>query len=335
MDETALTSRMLLPRSDDGATYNGPFVIGYTFCFGLMGALAVQSFVYFTRFADDRKGVKALVVVTLLLETLMTIFAFHGFWTTSTASNENNNLATISIVWPYLALGPMTGLVTTLTHGFFCWRISIIRQSLRIPIGVMMLSLLQLTSVIYLEFTSALFPIGPPYTISSSGVYTFSPILVTWLGSSLICDLTITICMTLSLRPSKKQFQSNKSTLAKLTRLTIETGLVTTSAALLELILGTVFFDTMYHIAVFYLISKLYANCLLASLNFRLVLRNPSNPQTTVIVWDDPTSNSQERLPRSRAGHAMQLLANVQTDVESVVDPAYPQKNHLGSDIYT
>jgi len=186
----------------------------------------------------------------------------------------------------------------------------------------MTLSLVQLASIIFLEFTSELFPIGPPYTTSSSGASTFSPILVTWLGSSLICDLTITIYMTLSLRPSKQSFQSNKSSLAKLTRLTIETGLVTTLAALLELILGTVFFETMWHIAVFYLISKLYANCMLASLNFRLVLRNPSNPQTTVVVWDDSTSNSQPRLPRSRAGHAMQLLANVQTDVESVVDPS-------------
>ncbi|KIJ04869.1 hypothetical protein PAXINDRAFT_183038, partial [Paxillus involutus ATCC 200175] len=178
MDETALTFRMLLPRTDYGAIDNGPFVIGYTLCFGLMGVLAVQSFVYFTRFADDKKGVKALVMVILLLETLMTIFAFHGFWITSTYYvDEYPDSATLSLapnLWSFIALGPMTGLVTTLTHGFFCWRISIIRQSLRIPIGVMTLSLVQLASIIFLEFTSELFPIGPPYTTSSSGASTFS-----------------------------------------------------------------------------------------------------------------------------------------------------------------
>ncbi|KAF8841858.1 hypothetical protein BDN67DRAFT_1010254 [Paxillus ammoniavirescens] len=252
MAEIALTSRMLLPRSDYGAIDNGPFVIGYTFCFGLMGVLAVQSFVYFTRFADDKKGVKALVMVILLLETLMTIFAFHGFWTATTYSYDQpqyftgiSPLSFPQFQWSFLALGPITGLVTTLTHGFFCWRISIIRQSLRIPIGVMTLSLLQLVSIIYLDITSDLFPYS--YTTPVPGV---SPFIVTWLGSSLICDLIITICMTLSLRPSKKQFQSNKSALAKLTRLTIETGLVTTLAALLELILGTVSSDTMLHVAV-------------------------------------------------------------------------------------
>ncbi|KAF8833193.1 hypothetical protein BDN67DRAFT_1017846 [Paxillus ammoniavirescens] len=133
----------------------------------------------------------------------------------------------------------------------------------------------------------------------------------------------------MQLRPSKQLFQSNKSSLVKLTRLTIETGLVTTLAALFELIMGIVFADTMYHIAV-----SVPPNPD-ASLNFRLVLWNPSNPQTTVVMWDDSTSDSQPRLPRSRAAHVMQFLANVQTDVESVVDPADPQKNHLGSEIHT
>ncbi|KAG6374085.1 hypothetical protein JVT61DRAFT_4728 [Boletus reticuloceps] len=79
--------------------------------------------------------------------------------------------------------------------------------------------------------------------------------------------------------------------LVKLTRLTIETGLVTSVAALLELILGVVYEGYFYHLAVFFTISKLYANCLLASLNFRLVLRSQSDPNLTTIVWDDMASD--------------------------------------------
>ena len=52
------------------------------------------------------------------------------------------------------------------------------------------------------------------------------------------------------LRPSNYHFRSNKSTMVKLTRLTVETGLVTTVAALLELIIGLVFHKTNYHVAV-------------------------------------------------------------------------------------
>ncbi|KAF8130244.1 hypothetical protein EV363DRAFT_1335571, partial [Boletus edulis] len=113
----------------------------------------------------------------------------------------------------------------------------------------MMVSLLQLASITIFTFVWA------------------SPCKWTWLGGNVVCDLAITTCMILSLRPSNSHFSSNKSTLVKLTRLTIETGLVTSVAALLELILGVVS------------ISKLYANCLLASLNFRLVLRSQSGSE--------------------------------------------------------
>ena len=34
-----------------------------------------------------------------------------------------------------------------------------------------------------------------------------------------------------------------------------------------------------------------YANCLLATLNFRLVLRKQSDPNLTEIVWDDMETN--------------------------------------------
>ncbi|KAG6374083.1 hypothetical protein JVT61DRAFT_4725 [Boletus reticuloceps] len=189
-------------------TSAGPFAIGYTLCFTLMGALVVQAYVYFTRFADDRRIIKALVIVTLLLEVLISagvIVALGGLFVESAA------------ITPYalLVLSPMAGL------GF---------------------------PVIVIGFANDV----------PSMSYKLSPWLVTWLGSSLVCDLAITICMILSLRPSNSHFSSSKSTLVKLTRLTIETGLVTSVAALLELILGVVYEGYFYHLVVFFAISKLW-----------------------------------------------------------------------------
>jgi len=181
-----------------------------------------------------------------------------------------------------------------------------------------MVSLLQLASIIYFAFRDELFPSSASFSINSSQVsvsYKLSFWLVTWLGSSVVCDLAITVCMILSLRPSRSYFSSNKSTLVKLTRLTLETGLVTTVAALLELILGLAFQTTFYHIAVFYTISKLYANCLLATLNFRLVLRSQSDPNLTAIVWDDVASNTQSRRPGFQPTD-VQILAQVESDVD-------------------
>ncbi|KAF8438515.1 hypothetical protein L210DRAFT_3544247 [Boletus edulis BED1] len=174
----------------------------------------------------------------------------------------------------------------------------------------MMVSLLQLASITIFTY----------YAISSSNL---SPWLVTWLGGNVVCDLAITTCMILSLRPSNSHFSSNKSTLVKLTRLTIETGLVTSVAALLELILGVVFPSSYIHIAVLLPISKLYANCLLASLNFRLVLRSQSGPNLTAIVWDDMASNVSSRQRGSQPLHVTQFVARVESDAEVVVEVCF------------
>ncbi|KAG6374081.1 hypothetical protein JVT61DRAFT_4723 [Boletus reticuloceps] len=234
-------------------------IIGYTLSFALMGALVVQAYIYFTRFTDDRRAIKALVIVVLLLEALITALVFYGLWAASTSQSPIFYLGQylIGLGSPLgIALASMAGLVTTLTHGFYCWRISTLRKSLLIPILIMMVSLLQLASIIIFALRDGLFPASETITnfandgMAPSISYKLAPWLVTWLGGSVVCDVAITTCMTLSLRPSTSHFSSNQSALVKLTRLTIETGLVTSVAALVELILGVVFEKYFYHIAV-------------------------------------------------------------------------------------
>ncbi|KAI9453816.1 hypothetical protein HD554DRAFT_514854 [Boletus coccyginus] len=302
------------------ARINGPFVVGYSLCFGLMGALAVQAYIYFTTFTGDRRIIKAFVSAVLLLETLLTGVVFAGFWASST--QEFPLMVPSLLVAKPVVIAPISGLVTTLTHGFFCWRIASLRKFRLLPFPIMMVSLLQLASIIYFGVENKLYPsneslIASPSSDSTQISTTLSPWLVIWLGSSFVCDLAITVCMILCLRPSNSHFRRNKSTMVKLTRLAVETGLVTTVAAVLELILGLAFQTSYYHIAVFYAISKLYANCLLASLNFRLVLRSQSDPNLTAILWDDGASSIQ---PDPQLSHVAQILARVESDIHVVAD---------------
>ncbi|KAG8221286.1 hypothetical protein J3R82DRAFT_1452, partial [Butyriboletus roseoflavus] len=78
---------------------------------------------------------------------------------------------------------------------------------------------------------------------------------------------------------SKSEFRSTQSLSRKLIKLTIETGLVTTTAAVVELVLAIAYRVTLYHLAI-------YANCLLATLNARLILRSPKDGRKAVAVWD-------------------------------------------------
>ncbi|KAG1794394.1 uncharacterized protein HD556DRAFT_1369999 [Suillus plorans] len=72
-----------------------------------------------------------------------------------------------------------------------------------------------------------------------------------WLVGSLVCDSVMTVYMTLSLMQcnEKSSFKAHNSLFVKLVKLTIETGLVPTTAALIELVLAVTLRVTIYHIA--------------------------------------------------------------------------------------
>jgi len=124
----------------------------------------------------------------------------------------------------------------------------------------------------------------------------------------------------LSFRPSQSRFRNSKSMLIKLTRFTIETGLITTIAAIVELIIGILYKDLIAHVAVFYTLSKLYSNCLLASLNFRLVLRNPQNMNLTEIVQNDLASNPSRRWD-TQSGHVVRSYPGAESVMDITADP--------------
>ncbi|KAG9312117.1 hypothetical protein JVU11DRAFT_7404 [Chiua virens] len=159
-----------------------------------------------------------------------------------------------------------------------------------------------------------------------------------WLCGSLFCDLTITVYMTLNLFRSCSQshFSNTWSMSTQLVRLTIETGFITTTAAIVELVLAIAYRVTLYHVALFYIISKLYANCFLATLNARLVLRSGTDKRKSVAVWEHPMSSAQSHLGQlnnnaaAKLSDAIHIHTQVETDIETVPYPAdVPQKGLL------
>ncbi|KAH0829162.1 hypothetical protein J3R83DRAFT_2671 [Lanmaoa asiatica] len=231
----------------------GPFVFGYVFCFGLMGVLSVQCFFYFRKFPRDQIGTKLLVALVLFLESLITLFALHGFWISVIV--QSSDLSAIvgagiggkylspAPIWSFVGMAILTGLVSSITHGFFCWRIWIFRQSQVVPVLVMMVSLLQCAMVCY---GSIKYGLVPDLTASHPMPF-YVPL---WLCGSLVCDLTITAYMTTILLRGRSGLKSTQSILTKVIKLNLEAGLVTTTAAVVELILAIAFRVTMYHLAV-------------------------------------------------------------------------------------
>ncbi|KAH7929919.1 hypothetical protein BV22DRAFT_1001709 [Leucogyrophana mollusca] len=260
---------------------NGPQqALGYVISFALFGVLVVQIFIYHARFTRDPPQLRVFVWTIALLEILSCIFAIYGLW-------QGSNMHCLSCVptglqsvveyhryglsdhllfntgilpmWSFVALAALTGLTSSLVHGFFCWRLWIIGKSAIVPIAVMTVSS---------RFSCFLGGIKDNY------------VDYIWLGGSLVCDIVITIQTTRLLfqQNSRTNFQNTKSLITKLIKLTIETGMVTAVATLLELLMA-VFLNPIAHLAVNMYInnaSQSYANCLMATLNARLTLPDDS-----------------------------------------------------------
>ncbi|KAK7689682.1 hypothetical protein QCA50_007477 [Cerrena zonata] len=89
------------------------------------------------------------------------------------------------------------------------------------------------------------------------------------LSGSALCDIIITLCMVYYLKKSQIGFRKFNEFLAKLVRITMETGALCTVMAILDLALFLGFKGTNYHTVPAAVISKLYANSLFVILNAR------------------------------------------------------------------
>ncbi|KAH7907512.1 hypothetical protein BJ138DRAFT_494847 [Hygrophoropsis aurantiaca] len=312
-----------------------PLVIGYSLSFCLMGFLTLQTYIYFKRFSTDPIRLRAFVWVLFVTELLITGFTLHGFW----VGAINNSLMIIVgitledvkflVLWSLKALACLTGFVSFITHGFFCWRIWCLKRSCLIPIFVMMISLLQFSMVAY---GGIMYGLCPTMNIGDFYNPNFEFSIPIWLSGSLMCDTIITIYMVTILHQegAKSSFQSTKSLSTKLIKLTIETGLVTTLAAVTELILATVLSETVWHLAVFYTISKLYANCVLANLNSRKALKDSENDHATFL--SSVQANTSNPALINKRPHVMKIMKTMETDVEmnsSVMSGDYSKLRYL------
>ncbi|KAH7911305.1 hypothetical protein BJ138DRAFT_935604 [Hygrophoropsis aurantiaca] len=202
----------------------GPLVIGYSLSFGLMGFLTLQMYIYFKRFSMDPKGLRAFVWVLFITELLISSFTLHGFWIGAQSYSLLDIIGMADSaenpppLWSLQALACLTGFVSFITHGFFCWRIWCLKRSCLIPIFVMMISLLQFSMVAYGGIMYSLCPTLTVGTASSTNDPAFSIIntrsnfeffIPIWLGGSLMCDTIITVYMTIILRQerAKSSFQ--------------------------------------------------------------------------------------------------------------------------------
>ncbi|TFK32051.1 hypothetical protein BDQ12DRAFT_635431, partial [Crucibulum laeve] len=253
----------IIPIPPNIAQLTGPLLLGHFFNWGLFGCLCIQTYIYYLSFPNDRKLPQVLVVVVFTIELLQTVLstrdAFRNFgtgWGNFADLNE--------IGWLWFSVPVLGTVITTIAQMFFAWRIWILSKKLYLPVPIALICLVQCISGIWVGIWSHLIGV---FSNVQHHTYKLTSI---WLGGTALGDGIIAVSMIYYLTRSRTGFQSTNLLITRIIRITVETGLICATFAILDLSFFLAFQDNNYHLAASVPLSKLYANSLLVVLNARV-----------------------------------------------------------------
>ncbi|KAF7349553.1 putative Transmembrane protein [Mycena sanguinolenta] len=266
-------------------------LLGHLFNYALLGCVSIQVYVYALSFPHDNVLVKALVYSVFFLDLLQTGFATHYAWWVL-AGGWGNELALLSTPWTLDTLAPLTALVAFLVQLFYLWRIWVIGGGRKILIPILAIIGLTATgSCVAAWYAGIALPnagTGPLAQVTRRSLKTLNlgPAVTTWLTGSMACDIIITITLVALLAVHRNgALAATKRITHRAIRMAIETGAVTSVAVTVELALILNASTTSWYLMLGLLITKIYSNSLLASLNSR----SPIFDGSTTAFWQPST----------------------------------------------
>ncbi|KAF7298368.1 hypothetical protein MKEN_01361400 [Mycena kentingensis (nom. inval.)] len=264
-----------LPPGFNPAAPLGDLEIGVLAAYGLFGVTCCQTWSYYTRFPNDPLTLKLWVAFIWLCEAAhIAAIAQTLFDATITNYMHPENLGDVSLSMLVSIL--LTGVIAACVQCFFGLRILKLSHSPIIPMLVFLLAAAQVA-----------FSIVPFVGFGSKNITAIAQeqawVIYTELGASAANDLLIAAAIVAHLWNEK--YHAEEGTVVVLEKIimwAIETGLITSAAALLALVLFATMPDSFAWLAVEVVVAKLYSNSLLASLNSRTTLRSLRTGQTTM-----------------------------------------------------
>ncbi|EAU87097.1 hypothetical protein CC1G_05786 [Coprinopsis cinerea okayama7 len=246
----------------------GALVIGSTFAVFLFGIVTLQCHAYYSRFDEDRKLFKYLVAVVWVLELAHTIAISYEIYTaTITHYGQPNEYDR----FPGFGLATLLGgSITMCVQAFFAFRVhSILPPPYRyIGLFCIFLTVARCVTSFYAGIEGIMTTSMVEYTERFRGM------LAALFISGAAIDVVIAVSMLWFLS-AKRESAMPKVTrlLDKLVAWTIGTGLLTSVAAVVIVIVFMIQDHTLIWLALYTFLAKLYSNSLLCALNARSNLR--------------------------------------------------------------
>ncbi|KAL5524135.1 hypothetical protein ACEPAG_8308 [Sanghuangporus baumii] len=247
---------------DLDSTYGCLFLTGI-FSTALWAVSCLQLWFYIEKyFQSDKAWLKICTILLWILETvyLVLVLKFLYIYFVKQFGNIDflNNLDS-----DIYNSAPFSPVIIALVHGFYVMRAFSLSNQNYLLAGT-----LTLLSVVQLAYGSVYIHLVHVRPLSTTIKFERAMNVLVF-----VTDIAIALAIVILLRRRRSGFRRTEGLIKRLVALTIGTSLITGVMAILAFIVAEVLPNTLIYLIIDFCISKLYYNCMLASLNARSVLR--------------------------------------------------------------
>ncbi|KAF9447380.1 hypothetical protein P691DRAFT_802533 [Macrolepiota fuliginosa MF-IS2] len=264
-----------------GDTYGAGY-IGVIVTAALYGLTTLQTYFYYVHYPDDRFGLKALVSLIWVLDSLhMAIVSYSIYYYLVT--NYSNPIALGVGHWSlFISIGLNLVIVCTV-QCFFTRKIHILCESKLKWFVTTLIGLSVLAHFAFgIEIIVLMFIKKELALLSEITLIAVTPFSIT----SILSDIFIAGALCFLLHGRKTGFKNTNTIVSRLIIYAINRCLLTSVAAVVELIAFSASPHTLWYLAIDFTIGKLYTNSLLVSLNGRQSIRDAGSPANATHLSD-------------------------------------------------
>jgi hypothetical protein len=232
----------------------------------IYGISIFQAYRYFSKYSTtDSSLLRGFVAVLMVIDTFHIILDCHFFYH-YTVSNFGNLEALGVAIWSIAVQIAVGGIISSSVQFFYAYRIHQLSVSMIVPMLICTLSLTQTimgivtcVKVLQLKFFAA-GNLSLPFGIST-------------LASEVACDVSITMAMLYYLHKGKTGFKATNRAVTMLMQYMVNSGGLTTMAAIAGVVAWTVSPGTLVNVLFFMIMIRLYPCSFLSILNSREKVR--------------------------------------------------------------
>ncbi|KZV87465.1 hypothetical protein EXIGLDRAFT_201707 [Exidia glandulosa HHB12029] len=251
----------------------GALEVGTSVAMMFLGIATLQTWNYFRDFPKDPSGVKLLVAAVYLADFIHSILFIHMTYQLTITGFVNllttgNPAILVQTPWSLQASVMVIAVIIFLVQAYFSLRVLRITQSNILGIGCFVLSVARLGLNVGLEITVVRTP-----TIAVVETQQFKSLVVSTLTIGTFTDIVVAAAICIALLRRRTGLVTSNHIVDRVVAYTVGSGLATSIVSVVELVTYVTMPRNYVWMVFFSIISKVFSNSLLASLNQRTTHR--------------------------------------------------------------